>query len=73
MRDKWRITTPYLNVEKSACHDDPVSTHLFMLSLEVLFELIKNNTDIRGIAILNYAFSYAACAFSLIIYYQLII
>lgn len=62
MRDKWRITTHCLNLEKSAHHGDPISTHLFILSLEILFELIKNNTDIRGIAIFNHAFSYATCA-----------
>ena len=34
--------------------------YLFILALEVLFELIKNNADIRGIAIFNHAFLYTA-------------
>ena len=33
--------TPYFNLEKGACQGDP--TYLFILALEVPFELIKNN------------------------------
>ena len=36
--------------------------YLFILALEVLFELIKNNADIRGITIFNHAFLYTALA-----------
>ena len=39
-----------------------MSAYLFILSLEVLFEIIKDNTDIRRTAIFNDAFPYAACA-----------
>ena len=35
---------------------------MFILALEVLFELIKNNADIRGITIFNHTFLYTAFA-----------
>ena len=50
------------NLEKVAREDDPISTYLFILALEVLFELIKNNYDIRGITIINHTFLYTAVA-----------
>ena len=54
------FTTPYFNLEKGARQGDPISAYLFILALEVLFELIKNNADIRGITIFNHAFLYTA-------------
>ena len=54
------FTTQYFNLEKEACQGDPISTYLFILALEFLFELIKNNVDIRGITIFNHAFLYNA-------------
>ena len=75
MRYKWEgFTTRYFNLEKGGRQGDPISTNLFILALEVLFELIKNNDDIRGITIFNHAFLYTAFAddstFSLTTYYQ---
>ena len=49
------FTTRYFKLEKGACQGDPISAYLFILALEVLFELIKNNADIRGIKIFNHA------------------
>ena len=37
-----------------------MSAYLFILALDVLFELLKNNADIRGIANFNHAF-FARC------------
>ena len=54
------FTTRYFNLEKGARQGDPISAYLFILALEVLFELIKNNADIRGITIFNHVFLYAA-------------
>ena len=54
------FTTQYFNLEKEACQGDPISAYLFLLALEFLFELIKNNVDIRGITIFNHAFLYNA-------------
>ena len=51
-----RFTTTYLNLEKGAFQGDPILVYLFIFALEVLFELIKNSTDIRVITIFNYAF-----------------
>ena len=56
------VTTRYFNLEKSARKGDPISAYLFILALEVLFELIKNNDDIRGITIFNRTFLYTAFA-----------
>ena len=56
------FTTPYFNFEKGARQGDSISAYLFILALEVLFELIKNNADIRGITIFNHVFLYTAFA-----------
>ena len=55
------FTTRYFNLEKDARQGDPISAYLFILALEVLFELIKNNDDIRGITIFNHFFLYCLC------------
>ena len=52
----------YFNLEKGACQGDPILPYLFILPLEVLFELIKNNADMRWITIFNHAFMYTAFA-----------
>ena len=57
------FTTRYFNLNKGVRQGDLISAYLFILALEVLFELIKNNDDIRGITIFNHAFS-------LMTYYQ---
>ena len=56
------FTTRYFNLEKGARQGDSISAYLFILALEVLFELIKNNADIRGITIFNHTFLYTAFA-----------
>ena len=56
------LTTRYFDLEKGARLGDPISGYLFILALKVLFELIKNNDDIRGMTIFNHAFLYAAFA-----------
>ena len=54
------FTTLYFNLEKGACQGHPIPAYLFILALEVLFELIKNNADIREIKIFNHACLYTA-------------
>ena len=54
------FTTRYFNLEKDARQGDPISAYLFIIALEVLFELIKNNVDIREVTIFNHAFLYTA-------------
>ena len=52
--------TLYFNLQKGARQGYPILAYLFMLALDVLFELVKNNADIRGITILNHVFLYTA-------------
>ena len=56
------FTTPYFKLKKGAREGDSISAYLFILASEVFFELIKNNTNIRGITIFNHAFLYTAFA-----------
>ena len=56
------ITTPYFNLERGARQGDPTSAYLFILALEVLFLLIRNHSDIKGIEIFNHKFLYTAYA-----------
>ena len=44
---KPSVINGYFNLEKGAHYGDPLSAYLFILALEVLFELIKNIADIR--------------------------
>ena len=55
-------TTSYFSLEKGARQGDPVSVHLFILCLEVLFLLVKANHDIRGVNIFQYTYLYTAYA-----------
>ena len=41
------FTTPYFNLEKGTLQGDPILAYLFILALEFLFKLIKNNADIE--------------------------
>ena len=69
-----RFTTRYFNLEKDARQGDPISAYLFILALEVCYELIRNNADIKRLTIFNNAFLYTSFAddstFSLMTYYQ---
>ena len=49
------FTTPYFNLEKGSHQGDPISAYMFILALEVLF-----NVDIIGITIFNHTFLYTA-------------
>ena len=67
------FTIAYFNLENGARQGGPILAYLFIFALEALFELIKNNGDIREI-IFNHAFFYTTFAdestFSLMTYYQ---
>ena len=54
------FTTSYFDLEKGSHQGDPISAYLFILALEVLFELIKNNADIKRKTIFNHVFLYTA-------------
>ena len=44
-------TTPYFKLERGACQGDPISAYLFIIALEVLFILIKNDSKIKPLEI----------------------
>ena len=62
MCNKWRITTNYFKLGKGMRQGNPVSAYLFILCLEILFLLIKNNKYIKGIKMSENTFLYAAYA-----------
>ena len=64
---------PRIMFNKSRCHNtifqlengaqqDPVSICLFVLSLEILFAIVKNNKDIKSLKVLGNNFSYTVYA-----------
>ena len=55
-------TTNYFKLEKGARQGDPISAYLFIIALEVLFIILRNNADIKGLKIFNYCFLYIAYA-----------
>ena len=55
-------TTQYFNLERGARQGDPISAYLFIIALEVLFILIKNNNKIEGLEIVDHTFLYTAYA-----------
>ena len=56
------VATQYFKLEKGARQGDPVSDYLFILSLETLFTIVKNNKDIKSLKILGNTFLYTAYA-----------
>ena len=56
------ITAKYFKLEKGAIQANPVSVYLFILCLEILFLLIKNNKNIKGIKMFENTFLYTAYA-----------
>ena len=54
--------TQYFILEKRARQEDPNSAYLFIIALEVLFILIKNNSCIKVLKMFNHIFLYSVCA-----------
>ena len=44
-------TTKYCKLNRGACQGDPISTYLYILALEILFLLIKENPCTKGLNI----------------------
>ena len=55
-------TTQYHQLKRGASQGHPISAYLFILVMDILFTLIKNNEKNQGLDIPNYCFLYPACA-----------
>ena len=55
-------TTQYFHLERGARQGDPISAYIFILALEVLSFLVRNNKDIKGLNIFEHLFLYTAYA-----------
>ena len=50
-------TTEIFHLEKDTCQGNPISAYFFIISLEALFISIKNNSNSKGIFIVDCFFS----------------
>ena len=55
-------TTTYFKRNRGARQGDPISAFVFILTLEILFLLIKENPRINGSNIFNHCYIYSAYA-----------
>ena len=55
-------TNQYFHLERGARQGDPISAYIFILALEVLSFLVRNNKDIKGLNNFDHLFSYTAYA-----------
>ena len=55
-------TTQYFHLERGAHQGDPISAYIFILALEVLSFLVRNNKDIKSLNNFDHLFSYSAYA-----------
>ena len=56
------FVTQYFTLKKGARQGDPISAYLFIITLEVLFTLIKSKDNINGINLYDYSFLFTAYA-----------
>ena len=54
--------TEYFKLDKGTRQGDPISAYLFILVLEIVFNLIKQNKDIHGLTFFDHTFLYTAYA-----------
>ena len=55
-------TTPCFKLEGGTRQGHPISAHLYVISLKVVFSLIKENPDIERLQIFSHTFLYSAYA-----------
>ena len=56
------VTKKYFKLNKGTRQGDPISAYLFILVLEIVFNLIKQNKDIHGLTFFDHTFLYTAFA-----------
>ena len=56
------IKTSYFKLDKGARQDDTISAYLFILVLERVFSLIKQNKKIHGLTFFDHTFLYTSYA-----------
>ena len=56
------FATQYFALKNGARQGDPISAHLFIIALEVLFTLIKSKDNINGIDLYDYSFLFTVYA-----------
>ena len=54
--------TKYFSLQRRAPQEDPISVHLIIPALDVLFALIKPKKDVSGLNIFGHEFLYVANA-----------
>ena len=55
-------STLYLKLEKGERQGDPISVYLLIITLEIIFAMIKSNPIIKGLNIFNHNYLYTAYA-----------
>ena len=53
-------TTSYFKLERGARQGDPIAAYLFIIALEMLFILVKNNDEIKPLQLCDSTFLYSA-------------
>ena len=56
-------STQHFHLERGARQGDTILAYIFILALEVLSFLVRNNEDIKGLNIFDHLFSYTAYAY----------
>ena len=54
------FTTKYFKLDKGTRQGDPISAYLFILVLEIVFNLIKQNKDVHGLTVFDHTILYTA-------------
>ena len=55
-------TTNHFLLGRGARQGNPISAYLFVLALEILFQLIKSKPEIKGLTIFDHCYLYSAYA-----------
>ena len=55
-------STGYFKLERGARQGDPISAYLFILVIEVFFQMIRKNSSIKGLEICRHLFDLIAYA-----------